>query len=85
MSLKKKTVENRLDNIEGILKRLLVSRVLGSSDVDKIQENILCQFRDTLAELGLYNVRMNYIENRYYIFAEIDVNETLKNVKSCYM
>ena len=85
MSLKKETVENRLDNIEEILKMLLVSSVLGScSDVDKIQENILCQFRDTLAGLGFYNVRMNYIENRYYIFAEIDANETLKSIKSCY-
>lgn len=84
MSLKKETVETRLDNIEEILKMLLVSSVLGSSDVDKIQENIISQFRETLAGLGIYNGRMNYIENRYYIFAEIDANETLKGIKSSY-
>ena len=84
MSLKKETVETRLDNIEEILKMLLVSSVLGSSDVDKIQENIISQFRETLDGLGIYNARMNYIENRYYIFAEIDANETLKSIKSCY-
>ena len=66
MDLNKETVEARLDNIEEILKMLLVSSVLGScSDVDKIQENILCQFRDALSGLGIYNVRMNYIENKY--------------------
>ena len=84
MGLKKETVETRLDNIEEILKMLLVNSVLGSSDVEKLQENILCQFRDALSGLGIYNVRMNYIENRYYIFAEIDANETLKNIKNCY-
>ena len=67
MSLKKETVETRLDNIEEILKMLLVSSVLGSSDVDKIQENIISQFRETLAGLGIYNARMNYIENIYPI------------------
>jgi hypothetical protein len=84
MSLKKETIETRLDNIEEVLKMLLVNSVLGSSDIEKIQENILCQCRNTLSGLGIYNVRMNYIENKYYIFAEIDANETLKNIKNCY-
>ena len=57
--------KDMLDNIEEILKMLLVNSVLGSSDVEKIQENILCQFRDALSGLGIYNVRMNYIENKY--------------------
>jgi hypothetical protein len=85
MSLKKETVETRLDNIEEILKMLLINSVLGSSDVDKIQENILCGFRDSLTTFGMKNLRMNYIEKRYYLFAEIDANETLKNVKNNYM
>lgn len=84
MDLNKETVEARLDNMEEILKMLLVNSVLGSSDVEKIQENILCQFRDALSGLGIYNVRMNYIENKYYIFAEIDANETLNNIRNCY-
>lgn len=82
--MNKETVEARLDNIEEILKMLLINSVLGSSDVEKIQENILCQFRDALSGLGIYNVRMNYIENKYYIFAEIDANETLNNIRNCY-
>lgn len=84
MSLKKETIESRLDNIEEILKMLLVNSVLGSSNIEKIQENILGQFRDVLSGLGIYNVRMNYIENKYFLFAEIDEAETLKDVKKHY-
>lgn len=82
--MRKDTIESRLANIEEILKMLLANSVLGSSDIEKLQENILCQFRDFFSEMGLYNVRMNYIENNYYIFAEIDANETLKNIKNRY-
>lgn len=48
MNLKKENVESRLDNIEEILKMLLVNSVLGSSEIDKIQENILNSVRDRL-------------------------------------
>lgn len=84
MSLKKENVETRLDNIEEILKMLLVNSVLGSSE-DKIQENILNGVRDSLLLFGMENLRLNYIEDKYYIFAEIDENETLKNIKKNYV
>lgn len=85
MGLKKETVEARLDNIEEILKMLLVNSVLGSSDVEKIQENILCQIRDVLLGFGIYNIRMNYIEKKYYIFAEISEDKSLKDIKKIYI
>lgn len=51
--LKKENVETRLDNIEEILKMLLVNSVLGSSEIDKIQENILNDVRDGLLTFGM--------------------------------
>ena len=84
MNLKKENLESRLDNIEEILKMLLVNSVLGSSEINKIQENILNGVRDILFAFGMENLRLNYIEDKYYIFAEIDENETLKNIKSNY-
>lgn len=82
--MKKENVETRLDNIEEILKMLLVNSVLGSSEIDKIQENILNDVRDGLLTFGMENLRLNYIENKYYIFAEIDEDETLKKIKNNY-
>ncbi len=85
MSLKNENIESRLENIEEILKMLLVNSVLGSSEIDKIQENILNSIRDRLIMFGMENLRLNYIEDKYYIFAEIDENETLKNIKNNYL
>ncbi len=85
MNLKKENVESRLDNIEGLLKMLLVNNVLRSSEIDKIQENILNSIRDRLNMFGMENLRLNYIEDKYYVFAEIDENETLKNIKNNYL
>ena len=70
MSLKNENIESRLENIEEILKMLLVNSVLGSSEIDKIQENILNSIRDRLIMFGMENLRLNYIEDKYYIFAE---------------
>jgi hypothetical protein len=85
MSLKNENIESRLENIEEILKMLLVNSVLGSGEIDKIQENILNSIRDRLIMFGMENLRLNYIEDKYYIFAEIDENETLKNIKNNYL
>ena len=66
MSLKKETVETRLDNIEEILKMLLVSSVLGSSDVDKIQENIISQFREmSIAFCKFFQKNSNYFSDGF--------------------
>ena len=62
MNLKKENLESRLDNIEEILKMLLVNSVLGSSEINKIQENILNGVRDILFAFGMENLRLNYIE-----------------------
>ena len=83
--MKKEDVETRLDNIEEILKMLLINSVLGSSGVEKIKENALNEYRDRLSIFGMKNLRVNYIEEKYYLFVEIDTDETLKSIKSNYV
>lgn len=80
----KESIETRLDNIEEILKMLLANSVLGSVDTDKIQENILSGIRDSLSAFGMENLRLNYIEGKYYIFAETSEDDTLKKIKKNY-
>lgn len=65
--MKNENIESRLENIEEILKMLLVNSVLGSGEIDKIQENILNSIRDRLIMFGMENLRLNYIEDKYYI------------------
>ena len=84
MGLGKESIETRLDNIEEILKMLLANSVLGSVDTDKIQENILSGIRDSLSAFGMENLRLNYIEGKYYIFAETSEDDTLKKIKKNY-
>ena len=82
--LKKENIESRLDNIEEILKMLLVDSVIGHSEIDRLQSDILYNFRDNLLKLGMNNLRLNFIEDRYYLFAEVDNREGLKNIKRNY-
>lgn len=82
--MKKNIIETRLDNIEEILKMLLINSVLENDGIDKIQESILNGISDSLASFGMKNFRLNYIENKYYLFAEINESESLKNIKRYY-
>lgn len=59
--MKKENIESRLDNIEEILKMLLVNSVLESNEIDKIKESILNSLRDKMVNLGIGNLRLNYI------------------------
>lgn len=77
-----KEIVTKLDNIEEVLKMLLVNNVY-DREVDKIQESILCKAREVLEPYGLTNIRLNYIEKKYYIFAELKEN-SLNNIKSIY-
>ena len=83
--MKKENIESRLDNIEEILKMLLVNSVLESNEINKIKESILNSLRDKMVNLGIGNLRLNYIEDKYYVFAEINENETLKNIRNKYL
>jgi len=82
--MKKEDIEKRLENIEEILRLLLINSVLGSNETDGIQEKVLNDARELLTPLGMKNLRLNYIENECYIFAEIDEADTLKMIKSNY-
>lgn len=78
-----KDVITRLDNIEEILKMLLVNSVY-ESEKDKLQENILNGIREIGQSYGLSNLRLNCIENRYYFFAEFEESVSLNNIKKIY-
>lgn len=78
-----KDVITRLDNIEEILKMLLVNSIY-ESEKDKLQENILNGIIEIGKFYGLNNLRLNCIENRYYLFAEFEESVSLNNIKKIY-
>lgn len=73
----------RLESIEEILKMLLVNSVF-ESEKDKLQENILNNIRAVIQAYGISNFRLNCIENRYYLFAEIEEAVSLNSIKRIY-
>ena len=73
----------RLDNIEEILKMLLINSVIEAEN-EKLQENILNSVREYAATKGLTNLRINQIEKRCYLFAELVDCETLNEIKKRY-
>lgn len=75
----------RLSNIEEVLKMLLVNDVLGKDEIQRIEEDILKNARDVLLPLGIENPRLYYIEKKYYIFAEVEKNSTLSDIKTNYL
>lgn len=78
-------IASRLDNIEEILKLLLIQSVLTNSEIERIQENTISKVGDILLPLGMKNPRLNYIEGHYYIFVEPNNTDTLKKIKNHYI
>lgn len=77
-------IEKRLENIEELLKMMLVNNVLWEDNVENISEQVILAAKDVLLPLGLRNIRLNYIENQNYIFAEIDLDNKLSAIKKIY-
>lgn len=78
-------IASRLDDIEELLKMLLMHSVLGNSESERTQENILNKVRNILLPLGIINPRLYYIEEHYYVLAEIDTTNTLNEIKNHYI
>lgn len=66
-----KEINNKLENIEDLLKMLLVNSLLEDSETERIMGNALQDINKVLEPIGFYNIRLNNIENQYYVFAEL--------------
>ena len=52
-------------------------------ELDTIQESIFRKARKVLEPYGMINIRLNFIEKKYYIFAELKEN-SLNDIKNIY-
>lgn len=84
MKEKENGIFDRLDNIEKILKMLLVNNVLGRDEISKIQENVLKDVEGFLLSLNMKNPKLYYIEDKYYIFVKVEENSSIKTIKNNY-
>lgn len=74
-------IDNRLENIEEILKMLLINSVLNGDEIERLKSDLLSQAREFLSNIGLSNIRLNYIEGKNYIFAEIEGDDSLPQIR----
>ncbi len=78
-------LESRLDQIESVLKMLLVSTVLNKDVEEKLRRESEQKARSLLEPLGFLNIRLNCIENDFYVFVGLDKNKSLKSIKEMYL
>ena len=52
---------------------LLDNSVINENETQVILNTILNEIKELLQPLGLCNIRIYYIEGKYYIFSEIEV------------
>lgn len=78
-------LESRLDQIESVLKMLLVSTVLNKDVEEKLRRESEQKARSLLELLGFLNIRLNCIENDFYVFVGLDKNKSLKSIKEMYL
>lgn len=82
--MSKPDIETRLDNIEELLKLLLVNSVLESGEMEKAQESLLIHAREILSPMGYNNFRLYFIEREFYIFVEIEPSDSLSRIRRNY-
>lgn len=78
-------LKNKLDNIEQILKMLVISSVLKEEEIDTIQKNVVEKTSDVLMPLGMKNPRLHFIESKYYLFIEMENIDSLNKIKATYI
>ena len=81
--MEKETIVQKLDNIESILKMLLINDVINEDSEQALIRDILNNIREQMEPLGLLDLRINCIEGRYYIFANLENND-LKRIRKIY-
>lgn len=76
-------IAKRLDNIEEILRMLLISNVLNDS-ADRILNDSLEKVKKIIEPYGLEKARWNNIEGKYFIFAELHDRISGKKIVEMY-
>ena len=80
-----KAIEHRLESIESILRMLLFNSVFTDNEIENIKRRISEQIQELLSPIGLSGIRLNYIEGKYYIFADIDHKCKIEQIKNTYV
>lgn len=82
--MNEKELSERLQAIEEVLKLLMVNSVLNGTEIDRLRRETLDKARERLAPLGYNSLRLNYIEDQYYIFADADSSESASMIRKKY-
>ena len=84
MSKNQNKILARLNSIEEVLKLLLVNDVLGCDEIDRMQENIIKNIEELLLPLDMKNPRLYCIEDKQYIFVDMEEDVLLSAIKINY-
>lgn len=82
--MNEKELSERLQAIEEVLKLLMVNSVLNGTEIDRLRRETLDKARERLAPFGYNSLRLNYIEDQYYIFADADSSESASTIRKKY-
>lgn len=74
----------RLQSIENVLKVLMVNSVLNGTEIDRLRRETLDIARNRLEPFDFSNLRLNYIEDKYFIFAESNSNDSASVIRKKY-
>ena len=81
--MEKEIIARKLDNIENVLKMLLINSVINEDSNQALIKDIINKIRGQIEPLGLKNLRINCIEGHNYLFANLEINE-LKRIREIY-
>lgn len=84
MSKNQNKILARLNSIEEVLKLLLVNDVLGGDEIERMQENIIKNIEELLLSLDMKNPRLYCIEDKQYIFVDMEEDVLLSAIKINY-
>jgi len=82
--MNEKELLERLQSIENVLKVLMVNSVLNGTEIDRLRRETLEKVKRRLKPFDFTNLRLNYIEDEYFIFAESDSSESASVIRKKY-
>ena len=82
--MNEKELLERLQSIENVLKVLMVNSVLNGTEIDRLRRETLDKVKRRLKPFDFTNLRLNYIEDEYFIFAESDSSESASAIRKKY-
>ena len=74
----------RLQSIENVLKVLMVNSILNGTEIDRLRREALDKARTRLEPFDFSNLRLNYIEDKYFIFAESKSTDSASVIRKKY-